>query len=249
MAQSNKQVHINEFITRNEFSAFEKTVDANFAESKQSQAEIRHVLNNLTSKIDSMANKGVDVKTLFGGVMVIIAIIGAISSLISWGLNDKMNAQEQISKESRLAVKEAVTERMQAVENLVDKLEKLNSINHEKLVALVEKELKETATSLSDKTDYKLETINAYIIALNDRLSTSEKTLLDILSGRWSKADNGSEATTELARVKEEILLLKKELSEFQFHERYNSQNKFFFFHSLVKKELFSFFLYTKNMP
>jgi DNA-binding MarR family transcriptional regulator len=140
MTTHNKQIHTNEFITRNEFSAFEKTVDANFAESKQSQAEIRHVLNNLTSKIDSMANKGLDLKTLFGGIMVIIAIMGGISSLISWGLNDKMTSQEALAKEGRTAIKESLNEKVSSIVDFVEKLEKQNSINHDRLVALVEKE-------------------------------------------------------------------------------------------------------------
>lgn len=182
MATSNRQNQPNEFITRNEFSAFEKTVDANFAESKQSQAEIRHVLNNLTSKIDSMANKGLDVKTLFGGVMVVLAIIGAVSSLIGWGLNDKMNSQELLAKEGRIAIKESLNERIDSIELLVEKLERLNSANHDKLIATLEKELHKTEYNITERTDNKLETINSYIKALSDRVGITEQALLKLLN-------------------------------------------------------------------
>ena len=211
MTSSNKQIHTNEFITRNEFSAFEKTVDANFAESKQSQAEIRHVLNNLTSKIDSMANKGLDVKTLFGGIMVIIAIMGGISSLISWGLNDKMTSQETLAKESRTAIKETLNERIDSIESLVGKLEQLNSINHDKLIALLEKELGKTATNLIGSTDNKLSTISSYIKALSDRVGVSEQSLFKLIADGWSKADHVTQTVPTLSRIQQDISQLKEE--------------------------------------
>lgn len=211
MTSSNKQIHTNEFITRNEFSAFEKTVDANFAESKQSQAEIRHVLNNLTSKIDSMANKGLDLKTLFGGIMVIIAIMGGISSLISWGLNDKMTSQETLAKESRASIKETLNERIDSIESLVGKLEQLNSINHDKLIALLEKELGKTATNLIGSTDNKLATISAYIKALSDRVGVSEQSLLKLMTDGWSKADHVTQTVPTLSRIQQDISQLKEE--------------------------------------
>lgn len=211
MTSSNKQIHTNEFITRNEFSAFEKTVDANFAESKQSQAEIRHVLNNLTSKIDSMANKGLDVKTLFGGIMVIIAIMGGISSLISWGLNDKMTSQETLAKESRASIKETLNERIDSIESLVGKLEQLNSINHDKLIALLEKELGKTATNIIGSTDNKLATISAYIKALSDRVGVSEQSLLKLMTDGWSKADHVTQTVPTLSRIQQDISQLKEE--------------------------------------
>lgn len=211
MTSSNKQIHTNEFITRNEFSAFEKTVDANFAESKQSQAEIRHVLNNLTSKIDSMANKGLDVKTLFGGIMVIIAIMGGISSLISWGLNDKMTSQEALAKEGRTAIKESLSERIDTVESLVGKLEQLNSMNHDKLVALIEKELNKTSNNIIGTTDNKLSTISAYIKALSDRVGVSEQSLFKLIADGWSKADHVTQTVPTLSRIQQDILQLKEE--------------------------------------
>lgn len=211
MTSSNKQIHTNEFITRNEFSAFEKTVDANFAESKQSQAEIRHVLNNLTSKIDSMANKGLDVKTLFGGIMVIIAIMGGISSLISWGLNDKMTSQEALAKEGRTAIKESLSERIDTVESLVGKLEQLNSMNHDKLVALIEKELNKTSNNIIGTTDNKLSTISSYIKALSDRVGISEQSLLKLMTDGWSKADHVTQTVPTLSRIQQDISQLKEE--------------------------------------
>lgn len=211
MTSSNKQIHTNEFITRNEFSAFEKTVDANFAESKQSQAEIRHVLNNLTSKIDSMANKGLDVKTLFGGIMVIIAIMGGISSLISWGLNDKMTSQEALAKEGRTAIKESLSERIDTVESLVGKLEQLNSMNHDKLVALIEKELNKTSNNIIGTTDNKLSTISAYIKALSDRVGVSEQSLFKLIADGWSKADHVTQTVPTLSKIQQDILQLKEE--------------------------------------
>lgn len=211
MTSSNKQIHTNEFITRNEFSAFEKTVDANFAESKQSQAEIRHVLNNLTSKIDSMANKGLDVKTLFGGIMVIIAIMGGISSLISWGLNDKMTSQEALAKEGRTAIKESLSERIDTVESLVGKLEQLNSMTHDKLVALIEKELNKTSNNIIGTTDNKLSTISAYIKALSDRVGVSEQSLFKLIADGWSKADHVTQTVPTLSRIQQDILQLKEE--------------------------------------
>ncbi len=211
MTSSNKQIHTNEFITRNEFSAFEKTVDANFAESKQSQAEIRHVLNNLTSKIDSMANKGLDVKTLFGGIMVIIAIMGGISSLISWGLNDKMTSQETLAKESRTAIKETLNERIDSIESLVGKLEQLNAINHDKLIALLEKELNKTSNNIIGTTDNKLSTISSYIKALSDRVGISEQSLLKLMTDGWSKADHVTQTVPTLSRIQQDISQLKEE--------------------------------------
>lgn len=211
MTSSNKQIHTNEFITRNEFSAFEKTVDANFAESKQSQAEIRHVLNNLTSKIDSMANKGLDVKTLFGGIMVIIAIMGGISSLISWGLNDKMTSQEALAKEGRTAIKESLSERIDTVESLVGKLEQLNSMTHDKLVALIEKELNKTSNNIIGTTDNKLSTISAYIKALSDRVGVSEQSLLKLMTDGWSREDHVTQTVPTLSRIQQDISQLKEE--------------------------------------
>ena len=213
MTTPNKQIHTNEFITRNEFSAFEKTVDANFAESKQSQAEIRHVLNNLTSKIDSMANKGLDLKTLFGGIMVIIAIMGGISSLISWGLNDKMTSQEALAKEGRTAIKESLNEKVSSIVDFVEKLEKQNSVNHDRLVALVEKEVGEVEKHFLESTNNKLETINSYIKALSDRLGVSEATLMSIMTNQWSRTDNDTQTVPTFNKMQQDITSLREEAS------------------------------------
>tara|TARA_R110000772_G_scaffold127285_1_gene234432 strand:- start:567 stop:968 length:402 start_codon:yes stop_codon:yes gene_type:complete len=73
------------FVTRPEFEAFEKSVDNNFSEIRDSQ----HIIGR---KIDALATKGVDFKGIFAGISVLITVILAVVGLFGWALNDKIDS-------------------------------------------------------------------------------------------------------------------------------------------------------------
>jgi len=90
-SNSNPNISMN-FVTRPEFEAFEKSVDNNFA-------EVRDSIHTIGRKIDNLSSKGVDYKAIFAGVSVLLTVIIAIGGLFGWGLNDKMNATTSIIKD------------------------------------------------------------------------------------------------------------------------------------------------------
>ena len=83
-----------EFVTHNEFSAFERQVTRRFDEQAT-------VLSSLSAKLDQISSRGTDWKAIFGGLSLASTIILAIGSLFGWGLSNRIDTIASIVSKNR----------------------------------------------------------------------------------------------------------------------------------------------------
>ena len=83
-----------EFVTHNEFSAFERQVNRRFDEQTT-------ILASLSAKMDQLSNRGTDWKAVFGGLSLAATVVLAIGGLFGWGLANRIDSIDSIVAQNR----------------------------------------------------------------------------------------------------------------------------------------------------